>query len=192
MPTRASRPFDVDRDGFVMGDGAGILVLERAERARRAARAFSRAFAVMVRSPMPITSLRPIRRAFTKSARCATRSSAPAKPAKRCDVVYAHATGTIVGDAAESKAIDEVYADRRRRRHLDQRTSRTQHGERRSDVRDRRNRRACTKAAIPPTMGTQHVDPQTRFDLVIGAASRDTRTRPFKSTLSASADKTRR
>ena len=86
-------------------------------------------------------------------------------PAEECRVVYAHATGTIVGDAAESKAIDEVYAGGRAivtsiKGHLGH--SMASAGA------------MCAIAGItgmhegriPPTMGTQRVDPQTRFDLV--------------------------
>ena len=51
-------------------------------------------------------------------------------------VVYAHATGTLVGDAAESKAIDAVYDGNQPSRRS--RSSRTQHGERWRDVRHRR------------------------------------------------------
>jgi 3-oxoacyl-[acyl-carrier-protein] synthase II len=163
--TQASRPFDVDRDGFVMGDGAGILVLERVERAdARGARILARirgygsgADAYHITSPDPSAryEVRAMRDAIERAGEAGA----------RCEVVYAHATGTIVGDAAESKAIDEVYADRRAivtsiKGHLGH--SMASAGA------------MCAIAGItgmhegwiPPTMGTHRVDPKTRFDLV--------------------------
>jgi 3-oxoacyl-[acyl-carrier-protein] synthase II len=163
--TQASRPFDVDRDGFVMGDGAGILVLERVEHAHaRGARILARirgygsgADAYHITSPDPSAryEVRAMRDAIERAGEAGA----------RCEVVYAHATGTIVGDAAESKAIDEVYADRRAvvtsiKGHLGH--SMASAGA------------MCAIAGItgmhegwiPPTMGTHRVDPKTRFDLV--------------------------
>jgi 3-oxoacyl-[acyl-carrier-protein] synthase II len=163
----ASRPFDVERDGFVMGDGAGILVLERVEHARsRGARILARvrgyssaADAHHITSPDPsaVYEVRVMRDAIERAGDLG----------EPCDVVYAHATGTIVGDAAESKAIDEVYAGRRPivtsiKGHLG-------HSMAGAGA-------MCAVAGIsgmhegriPATVGTQRVDPETRFDLVMG------------------------
>jgi 3-oxoacyl-[acyl-carrier-protein] synthase II len=162
---RASRPFDVDRDGFVMGDGAGVLVLERVERAReRGARILARIRGYgSVADAYHITSPDPSARYEVRAMRDALEGAGDA--GERCHVIYAHATGTIVGDAAESKAIDEVYAGRRPivtsiKGHLGH--SMASAGA------------MCAIAGImgmhegwiPPTMGTQRIDPQTRFDLV--------------------------
>ncbi len=165
-PVRASRPFDVDRDGFVMGDGAAILVLERDDAARRRGAAIlarvrgygSLADAYHITSPDPSAQheIQAMRNALQNAGDAAT----------QCAVVYAHATGTIVGDAAEARAIDAVYCEQPAvvtsiKGHLG-------HSMASSGA-------MCTIAgivgmherAIPPTIGTQHVDPATRFDLVM-------------------------
>ncbi len=162
---RASRPFDVDRDGFVMGDGAGILVLERVERAQaRGARILARVRGYgSVADAYHITSPDPSARYEVRAMRDAIESAGDA--GKECGVVYAHATGTIVGDAAESKAIDEVYSDRPAivtsiKGHLGH--SMASAGAMCAIA----GITGMHEGAIPPTMGTQHTDPNARFDLV--------------------------
>jgi 3-oxoacyl-[acyl-carrier-protein] synthase II len=164
-PERASRPFDVDRDGFVMGDGAGILVLERAERAQaRGASVLARIRGYgAVADAYHITSPDPSARYEIEAMRDALESAGEA--GRHCHVVYAHATSTVVGDAAESNAINEVYADRQPivtsiKGHLGH--SMASAGA------------MCAIAGIagmhqgriPPTLGTQRTHPEIRFDLV--------------------------
>ena len=161
----ASRPFDVDRDGFVMGDGAGILILERLERAvARGATILARVRGYgSIADAHHITSPDPTARYEARAMRDAIERAGEA--GAECRVVYAHATGTIVGDAAEAKAIDAVYADRpvvvtSIKGHLGH--SMASAGA------------MCAVAGItgmhegwiPATMGTRRLDPQTRFDLV--------------------------
>ncbi len=162
---QASRPFDVDRDGFVMGDGAGILVLERAERARaRGVEILARIRGyACVADAYHITSPDPSARYEIHAMRDAIERAGNA--GKECRVVYAHATGTIVGDAAESRAIDEVYSDGRPivtsiKGHLGH--SMASAGAMCAIA----GINGMHEGRIPPTMGTKHVDPDTRFDLV--------------------------
>lgn len=104
-PQRASRPYDTARDGFVMGDGAGLLVLESAERAAaRGARVYAElagvglsadAYDIAAPEPDGAGASRAMREAL------ATGGVGPA------DVVHvnAHATSTPVGDVAEVRAL---------------------------------------------------------------------------------------
>jgi 3-oxoacyl-[acyl-carrier-protein] synthase II len=162
---RASRPFDVERDGFVMGDGAAVLVLERAERAAaRGAEIVARIRGYgSVADGYHITSPDPSAKYEVLAMRDALERADEA--ADNCHVVYAHATGTIVGDAAESRAIDTVYADG---------------GAIVTSIKGHLGHSMASSGAmcivagitgmheslIPPTIGTEHVDPATRFDLV--------------------------
>ncbi len=110
-PERASRPFDVDRDGFVLGEGAGMLVLERAEHARaRGARALARLAGVGTSSDgHHITAPDPTGRGQTRAITAAVRS-AGLSPA---DVghVNAHATSTKAGDLPEAIAVRAALGD---------------------------------------------------------------------------------
>jgi 3-oxoacyl-[acyl-carrier-protein] synthase II len=110
-PAGASRPFDVERDGFVLGEGAGILVLERAEfAAARKARVYGRLAGIGTSSDgHHITAPDPEGTGAARAIRAALRTGG----IEPSDVghVNAHATATSVGDVAEAAAIRSSIGD---------------------------------------------------------------------------------
>ncbi|MGP0583583.1 beta-ketoacyl-ACP synthase II [Paenibacillus timonensis] len=110
-PEQASRPFDADRDGFVMGEGAGIVVLESLTHAlRRGARihgevigygASSDAYHVVASHPEGVGAYQAMKRAL---------ASAGITP-DQVDVISAHATSTHVGDLGETKGIKKAFGE---------------------------------------------------------------------------------
>lgn len=114
-PTRASRPFDKDRDGFVLSEGAGILVLEEYEHARkRNARIYGEMLgAGSTADAYNITAPHPEGNGATRAMVLALRD-ARLNPS---DIQYvnAHGTSTELGDVAETKALKQVFSDHARR-----------------------------------------------------------------------------
>lgn len=110
-PERASRPFDVDRDGFVMGEGAGVVVLESAEHAKaRGARVYGRLAGVGITSDAyHITGSPPDGRGQVAAIRKALQT-AGLQPS---DIghVNAHATSTAVGDLGEANSVRKAIGD---------------------------------------------------------------------------------
>lgn len=110
-PTKASRPFDIHRDGFVLGEGAGVMVLERADyAAARGARVYGRlAGAGTSADGYHITAPDPEGTGQARAIQLALRNGG-IDPA---DVghVNCHATATPVGDVAETVAIRKAIGD---------------------------------------------------------------------------------
>ena len=110
-PERASRPWDKGRDGFVLGEGAGVIVLERADHARaRGARIYARlAGAGLTSDGYDIVQPHPEGNGAVRAIDFALRDAGVAKS----DVVHvnAHATSTPVGDLAEIKALHRALGD---------------------------------------------------------------------------------
>ncbi|MDE2572669.1 MAG: beta-ketoacyl-[acyl-carrier-protein] synthase family protein [bacterium] len=109
-PKTASRPFDAERDGFVMGDGAGILVLEAQERARaRGARVLARIRGYgQVADAYHITSPEPSGEWEGLAMRQALDDAALSRE-DAVRVIFGHGTSTVVGDAAEIRAVNRVF-----------------------------------------------------------------------------------
>jgi 3-oxoacyl-[acyl-carrier-protein] synthase II len=108
-PQLASRPFDKERDGFVMGEGGAVFVLERAETARqRSAHVYaevagcgasSDAHNMVIPSPDPVPATLAMRQAL---------ADARLSP-EDVDYLNAHATSTPVGDIAEARVLEAVF-----------------------------------------------------------------------------------
>lgn len=111
-PTKASRPFDKDRDGFVLGEGAGILVLETREHAmKRKARVYAElagygtscgAYNMVAPRPDGFDAAQAIRNAL---------EDGEVSP-DEVDYINAHGTSTVLNDVAETKAIKHVFGER--------------------------------------------------------------------------------
>jgi 3-oxoacyl-[acyl-carrier-protein] synthase II len=109
QPELASRPFDTERDGFVMGEGGAVFVLERAASARqRSARVYaevagcgasSDAHNMVIPSPNPEPATAAMRQAL---------ADARVNPGD-VDYLNAHATSTPVGDVAEARVLEAVF-----------------------------------------------------------------------------------
>ena len=111
-PARASRPFDADRDGFVLSEGAGILVLESEEHARaRGARAYARIVGYAATSDAhSMMQIEPTGDQIVRVMERALRSAGVGPE----DVGYvnAHGTSTRLNDATEAKALHRVFGRR--------------------------------------------------------------------------------
>ncbi|MEV0268326.1 beta-ketoacyl-[acyl-carrier-protein] synthase family protein [Hamadaea sp. NPDC050747] len=111
-PARASRPFDVERDGFVLGEGAGAMILERADfAAARGARVLGRLAGFGITADAHhITGPDPTGAGQIRAIRKAVRDGG-LEPSD-VDHVNCHATSTVVGDVYEAVAIREALGDR--------------------------------------------------------------------------------
>jgi 3-oxoacyl-[acyl-carrier-protein] synthase II len=110
-PATASRPFDLDRDGFVLGEGAGCLIVEELEHAlRRGATIYAEIVGGgMSADAHHITAPHPEGLGATNVMRSALADAGML--ASEIDYINVHGTSTPLGDIAESKAILSVFGD---------------------------------------------------------------------------------
>ncbi len=160
-PQAASRPFDRDRDGFVLAEGGALFVLEKAATARqRSARPYARlagcgassdAYHMVIPNPDPEPAIAAMRQAL---------ADARLDPAD-VDYVNAHATSTTVGDIAEARVLETVFGPAIRRIPVSSTKSMTGHLlTAAAAVEALACIIALERRAIPPTINLDNIDPE--------------------------------
>ncbi len=127
-PTKASRPYDKDRDGFVMGEGAGVLVLEEYEFAKKRG---AHIYAEIVgygqsADAYDMVAPDPEGNGAIKSMELAM-ADAGLKP-EDIDYINPHGTSTGLGDVAESQAIAKIFGDKEKNPNLLVSSTKSMHG----------------------------------------------------------------
>jgi 3-oxoacyl-[acyl-carrier-protein] synthase II len=159
-PLTGSRPFDVDRDGFVMGEGAGALVLEEYEHARkRGAKIYAEvAGAAMTADAWHMTATHPEGLGASHAMRLALQDAGLAT--SQVDYVNMHATSTTVGDLSEIAAITKLFGNDLATVHLSATKSMTGHLLGAAGAIEAIAAIASiNEGIIPPTINTQQLDP---------------------------------
>jgi 3-oxoacyl-[acyl-carrier-protein] synthase II len=182
-PEKASRPFDAERDGFVMGEGAGVLLLEEREAAlARGARIYAEltgygisgdAFHISAPAEDGEGAVRAMQQAL---------QTAGARP-EDVDYINAHGTSTPVGDRIETLAVKRVFGDHARKLVFASTKSMTGHllgaaGGLESAV----SVLALYHGKVPPTINQEVPDPECDLDCAANVA----RTMPVRAALNNS------
>ena len=166
-PTRASRPFDRDRDGFVFGEGAVVCILETLEQAQaRGARIYAEVLGGgRTADAFHITAPDPQGEGAARAMRAALRNSG-LEPGE-IDYICAHGTGTALNDAIETRAIHEVFGEHAQRLAVSSPKSMTGH------LMGAAGALSAAAAALalyhgilPPTINHEHGDDDCDLDYV--------------------------
>lgn len=171
-PEKASRPFDVSRDGFVIGEGAGAMVLESLEHAlNRGANIIAEvAGGGMASDAYHMTGTHP-EGTGAYLGMMAALDDAGLKPSD-IDYMNAHATSTPVGDISELKAIQRVFGDAPT---LNVSATKSMTGHllgAAGAIEGIASVKAITEGIIPPTINSKDIEPEfaDKFNLTLGTA----------------------
>lgn len=181
-PQAASRPFDRDRDGFVLSEGAGLVVLEELEHAReRGARIYAELLGCgRTNDAYGIAAPHPEGRGAVRAIQAALHDAGLNPDA--IDYINAHATSTVLGDQVETHAIKEVFGDRAYRVAVSSTKGMTGHLCGASGAIELiASALAIVHGVVPPTINYETPDPTCDLDYVPNVA-RETRVRHALST----------
>ncbi|MGW4561342.1 beta-ketoacyl-ACP synthase II [Streptomyces sp. NPDC004561] len=170
-PKGASRPYDAGRDGFVLGEGAGVIVLESEEHAKaRGARIYAEAVGQGISADSHhITQPEPSGNGIAQALQNLM-DNTDLKPAEIVHV-NAHATSTPQGDVAEIKALRKVFGDDVDHMAISATKSMTGHllgGA--GGIETVASILALVNRTAPPTINVDNLDPEVNADVVVGEA----------------------
>jgi 3-oxoacyl-[acyl-carrier-protein] synthase II len=174
-PERASRPFDKGRDGFVVGEGSGVLVLESLSHARsRGARIYAEVTGYGASSDAHhLTQPAPQHEGAQRAMRMALEDARLAPDA--IDYVNAHGTSTPAGDAEEARAIATVFGAHATGKHLWVSSTKSMMGHllgAAGAVETAVCALAIAEGCVPPTINLVDPDPEVSLDCVANTARR--------------------
>ena len=160
-PQKASRPYDKDRDGFIMGEGAGVLVLEEYEHAKkRGAHIYAEIVGYgQTADAHDIVAPDPEGKGALKSMEFAL-EDAGMKP-EEIDYINPHGTSTGLGDMAESHAIAQIFGDKEQNPNLLVSSTKSMHGHMlgaTGAVEAIVCVKAITEGKVPPTINLDNQD----------------------------------
>ena len=166
-PETASRPFDADRDGFVMGEGAGVVMLEEYEAAkRRGAKIYAEVVGYgMSGDAHHMTAPDPDGAGIARAMECAMAESG--RPIEDFTYINAHGTSTQLNDKFETMGIKRAFGERAKKIMVSSTKSMTGHliGAA-GGIEAIACALAVSRGAVPPTMNYQTPDPECDLDYV--------------------------